>query len=158
MSPCVSRELSKCHNFVLTTFCFFCSYIWIFIKSSMWPQHPVSPTHPKVAVALQTAQESFPLRVTADGGVGLRRRQSAFRTQNLKAMGLRSEQGEKQEPKGLKKRKEKVYFLFNSHYCPSNKKQILNQFHSQLVSFVLRMGTRRQREATPPVGAEVLLL
>lgn len=76
----------------------------------MWPQHPLSPTHPKVAVALQTAQESFPLRVTADGGVGLRRRQSAFRTQNLKAMGLRSEQGEKQEPKGLKKRKEKKRF------------------------------------------------
>lgn len=35
---------------------------------------------------------------------------------------------------------------------------LAHQFHAKLMSFVLRMRARGQREATPPVWAELLLL
>lgn len=62
--------------------------VWLSSYPSLFPHHSKNETNPEVAVPFQTVHEAFPLRVTTDGGIRLRRWQPALRAQDLKAVGL----------------------------------------------------------------------
>lgn len=114
-------------------------------------------TNPEVVIFLETFQEAFPLRVTADSSVvGPWRRKSAPGAQNLKAVSL------KVEPKH---RHEASCYTENTKVCAHNQsmrrwrqRKRINQFHAKLMGFVVRMSARRKVKATPPIWRELLLL